>query len=65
MSATLGSKTHADLIAAFEREYKGQGRFDKEAKELWTAGHVYQDGRLNELFLAYRRGAAYGEFSAR
>lgn len=64
MKTTLGSKAHADLIAAFEREYKGR-RFDKEPKELWSGGRVYQDGPTNDLFVAYRRGAAYGEFSAR
>lgn len=56
----LTSKDHYDLMAAFEREYKGQ-RFDKEAKELWSKGVVYQDGQTNALFLAYRRGYSYGE----
>lgn len=58
----LKTQEHVDLIAMFEREpeYKGR-RLDKERKEFWTVGHVYQDGHLNELFLAYRRGYAYGK----
>ena len=55
----LKTQEHEDLIAMFEREFKG--RFDKESKALWPMGRVYQDGTLNELFLAYRRGYAYGK----
>lgn len=55
----LKSKEHIDLIAMFEREFSG--RKDKEPKEMWPKGHIYQDGQLNELFLAYRRGYAFGK----
>lgn len=58
MSATLTSREHAELMEQFEREFSG--RMDREAKEYWPKGNVYQDGRVNELFLAYRRGVAYG-----
>jgi hypothetical protein len=57
---TLTSKEHYDLIENFEREFKGCGRFDKEAKEFWAKGCVYQHGQVNQLFLAYRRGYALG-----
>lgn len=53
----IHTQEHIDLIAMFEREHSG-GRFDKEPKNFWSMGHIYQDGQLNELFLAYRRGYA-------
>lgn len=52
----IHSQEHIDLIAMFEKEYSG--RFDKEPKTLWPFGRIYQDGPLNEQFLAYRRGYA-------
>lgn len=55
----LKTQEHIDLIAMFEREFSG--RFDKESKDLWTMGRIYQDGQLNEIFLAYRRGYAFGK----
>lgn len=54
---------HYDLMIQFEREHSG--RFDKEAKEFWPKGIVYQDGHINELFLAYRRGYAFCEADMR
>lgn len=57
--AQIHTQEHADLIAMFERTFSG--RFDKEDKSLWKIGHVYQDGRLNQLFIAYRHGYAYGK----
>lgn len=56
----LKTKEHEDLLAMFEREFKGQ-RFDREPKDIWPMGRIYQDGQLNDLFLAYRRGYAYGK----
>ncbi len=53
----LKSKEHYELMANFDREFSGC-RLDKESKDLWPNGVVYQDGRANELFLAYRRGYA-------
>lgn len=57
------AKEHYDLMIQFEREHSG--RFDKEAKEFWPKGIVYQDGHINELFLAYRRGYAFCEADMR
>lgn len=51
------SKEHYDLMAQFEREFKGQ-RLDREDKSMWPRGAVYQSGETNNLFLAYRRGYA-------
>lgn len=55
----LKTQEHQELIAMFERTFTG--RFDKEDKAIWPMGYVYQDGKLNELFLAYRNGYAYGK----
>lgn len=52
----LHSQEHIDLMAMFEREFGG--RKDKEPKNLWTMGRIYQDGQVNDLFLAYRKGYA-------
>jgi hypothetical protein len=58
-AATLGSKAHYDLMEAFERAFKGL-RLDKEAKDMWAKGYVYQHGEVNQLFLAFRRGVEFG-----
>jgi hypothetical protein len=56
---TLFSQAHYDLIEMFDREFKGL-RLDKEAKDMWPKGYVYQNGEVNQLFLAYRKGYALG-----
>lgn len=58
----LKDKEHYDLLTAFERCHSG--RFDREDKSLWTKGVIYQDGRMNELFLAFRQGYAYAKTTA-
>jgi len=55
---TLFSREHYELIEMFEREFSG--RKDKEPKELWSKGVIYQDGMVNQMFLAYRKGYAMG-----
>ena len=59
----LMTKEHYDLMAQFEREFK-HFRLDKESKEYWPSGNVYQDGQVNNIFLAYRRGYALGKVAA-
>lgn len=56
----LLTQEHYDLMAQFDREFKGE-RLDKEAKSFWAQGAIYQDGQVNKLFLAYRRGYALGK----
>jgi hypothetical protein len=51
------TQEHGAVMAQFEREFKGR-RLDRELKHFWARGQVYQDGQVNELFLAYRRGYA-------
>ena len=64
---TLKSQEHIEMMAMFERIARKEfgGRFDKEDKALWPKGVIYQDGKLNELFLAFRQGVAYGQAIAR
>lgn len=57
----LGTKEYYDLIAAFERDYNGTHRLDKEPKELWSKGNVYQHGELNLLWRAFERGVSFGK----
>lgn len=59
MAATLGSKAHSDIMEVFERTFKGM-RLDKEAKDVWTKGCIYQNGEVNQLFLAFRIGVEFG-----
>lgn len=54
----LHTREHYGLIDQFETEYRGHFRLDREPKEQWPRGYVYQDGQANERFLAYRRGYA-------
>jgi hypothetical protein len=59
----LMTKEHYELMASFERDHKHR-RLDREKdKDLWERGHVYEDGQVNELFLAYRKGYALGTVS--
>lgn len=56
----LLGKEHYEIMAAFERFFQGEGRKDKEDKELWKKGLIYQNGDVNRLFLAFRSGVSYG-----
>ena len=56
----LLTQEHYDLLAQFERQHKGI-RADKEEKSLWPKGYIYQDGKVNEMFLAFRNGYALGK----
>lgn len=56
----IWTQEHYDLMSAFERDHRGY-RVDREAKDLWPKGNVYQSGETNALFLAYRNGAAFAK----
>lgn len=60
---TLISAGHYDLMTMFEKEFSGF-RLDRELKEMWPRGAVYQSTETNSLFLAYRKGVAYGAANA-
>lgn len=53
----LKTQEHIDLMTMFESEHIGR-RLDRETKDQWPKGRIYQDGQLNELFLSYRKGYA-------
>lgn len=55
----LITKEHYELMEIFEREHKCKR--EKEPKELWAKGHIYQNGHVNELFLAFRKGYSLGK----
>jgi hypothetical protein len=58
---TLSGKEHYDLMAQFEKQYKGM-RLDREKnKEIWRSGNIYENGETNALFLAYRMGYTLGK----
>lgn len=57
---TLLGKDHYEMIEFFERTITGY-RLDKEPKELWSKGIIYQHGELNQLFKVFRQGVAYGQ----
>lgn len=56
----LNTKEHYDLMAEFEKAYKGY-RLDREQKELWPKGYIYADGVINRLFCAFRQGYVLGK----
>ncbi len=57
--ASVLSKEHMDLMCQFERDFK-QERLDREEdKELWYRDRIYQSGKVNSLFLAYRLGYSF------
>ena len=56
----LRAKEHYEIMAAFEKFFQAEGRKDKEDKELWEKGLIYQNGDVNKLFLAFRLGVSYG-----
>ena len=60
----LKTQEHTDLVAQFERDLI-PGRLDKEPRDLWQRGRIYQDGTVNALFLAYRHGYAFGKVIGR
>lgn len=58
-----GGREHVELVAMFERDqtFVEPRRFDKEPREDWDCGRIYQCGLTNSLFLAYRRGYAFAK----
>lgn len=56
----VGSKEHYEIMDMFERDHQGL-RLDKEPKESWARGVIYQNGDANNLFLAYRNGYGFGK----
>ena len=59
---TIGSKEHYDILDGFERTYHSH-RLDREEKDLWKKGQVYQNGETNTLYKAYINGYALGRIT--
>lgn len=57
----LNTKEHYEILAQFEKDFKGCGRMEKEAKADWVRGIIYQDGKMNDMFKVYRHGYAFGK----
>lgn len=57
---SIFSQEHYDIIAAFEKTYRNEARMDKEDKEMWSKGYIYQHAELNRLFIAFRHGVSFG-----
>lgn len=57
----LSTKEHQDLMEAFERDYN-LTRKHREDRSVWSENAFYCDGRINEQFLAFRKGYAFGKF---
>lgn len=55
----IGSKEHYFIMQEFEKVYKYY-RLDKENKEMWSSGLIYQDGGVNKLYEAFILGYATG-----
>lgn len=58
--SNLFKKEHYDLMSQFEFDYKGRNLIREKDKELWKKGYLYEDGYVNDLFLAYRKGYILG-----
>lgn len=57
----LGTQEHYDIIAFFEKSYPG--RNDKESKELWRIGQVFQHGDRNNEFKMFLSGYMLGRLN--
>lgn len=60
----LGTKEHDELLRRFETAY-AHLRLDKESRELWGKGQIYQNGETNALFKAFELGYAVGKCAER
>jgi hypothetical protein len=58
--ALIISKEHIELMFNFEKNFPHL-RLDKEDKSMWAKKRIYQNGAVNDLFLAYRLGYALGK----
>lgn len=65
----LSSAEHYALMAQFEKDLRSfsfsHGRLERESKTLWPKRRIYQDGAVNQMFLAYSNGYAFGKYVER
>lgn len=55
----IGTKEHYDILENFEKNFNNM-RLDKEPKELWSQGRVYQSGETNNAYSAFILGYSFG-----
>lgn len=58
----LGTKEHYELLEQFEKNF-GNMRLDREEKEMWKIGAVYQNGETNNMYKAYILGYSLGKIA--
>jgi hypothetical protein len=56
----LKTKEHYDLLSQFEKDFK-DSRLLYRGGNVWAKKIIYQDGNVNNLFLAYREGYSLGK----
>jgi hypothetical protein len=54
----LFTKEHYEMMEHFEKD--APGRTNREPKENWSRHMFYENGEVNNAFLAFQRGVAYG-----
>ena len=66
---TVFGKEFYEMMAHFEKEIASgkmpyiSARLEKEPKELWSKGIVYQNSEVNNAFCFYRHGYAFARFN--
>ena len=64
MGITIYSKEMYEAMDYFERNVNKvvflSSDFKKEDKALWTKGHYYCNGKVNDAFLIFLFGSSYG-----
>lgn len=55
----VGTKEFYDILENFEKNFNHM-RLDKESKELWCVGQIYQNGETNNAYQAYIKGYSLG-----
>lgn len=55
----IGTKEHFEILKNFEKNFPNL-RLDKEEKDLWVKGIVYQSGETNSCYKAFIIGYSFG-----
>jgi len=58
----VGTKEFYDILENFEKNFYHM-RLDKESKEIWSTGQIYQNGETNNAYSAYILGYSLGRLS--
>lgn len=59
MSVKVGTKEFYDILENFEKNFYHM-RLDKESKEYWGTGQIFQNGETNNAYKAYVQGYSLG-----